>query len=110
LRTQVKAAMIFNGHTQDSIAELDEITMSEIMVMYADGIIGNNGILQSSASLTAGVFNYLSGPNSQPYTVKSILGNAYSYISDDEELPANDSLLLFMSQAQGFDLSKFKKE
>lgn len=109
MRTQVKAAMIFNGHTQDSIAELDEITMSEIMVMYADGIIGNHGLLQSSASLTAGVFNYLRGANTPPYTVKSILGNCYAYIYDDEELPVNDSLLLFMTQAQGFDLSKFEK-
>jgi hypothetical protein len=101
--------MIFNGHTQDSIAEIDEITMNEMTVMYADGIIGNKAILQNSASLTAGVFNYLRGANTPPYTVKSILGSSYAYIYDDVEMPANDSLLLYMSQAQGFDISKFKK-
>lgn len=102
--------MIFNGHTQDSIAELDEITMNEIMVMYADGIIGNKNILQTYASLTAGVFNYLRNSNSPPYTVKSILGSSYAYIFDDENIPATDSLLMFMTQAQGFDVNKFKKD
>jgi hypothetical protein len=101
--------MIFNGHTQDSIADIDEITMSEITVMYADGIIGNKAILQSNASLTAGVFNYLRGANDAPYTVKSILGSSYAYIYDDVEMPVSDGLLLYMTQAQGFDIGKFKK-
>ena len=109
MRTQVKAAMIFNGHTQDSIAEIDEITMSEISVMYADGIIGNMGLLQNYANLTAGVFNYLRSSNSPPYTLKSILGNSYAYIFDDAETTPTESLLLYMTQAQGFDLGKFKK-
>jgi hypothetical protein len=102
--------MIFNGHTQGSIAEIDELTMSEISVMYADGLIGNKAILQCNASLTAGVFNYLRSANDAPYTVKSILGSSYGYIYDDTEMPASDALLLYMTQAQGFDIGKFKKD
>lgn len=110
MRLQVKTAMLFNGHTQDSIAALDEATMNEIIVMYADGAIGNYGILQTLGSLTAGVFNYLRGANSKPYDLKTVLGNAYGYLYPDVEANPNQALLTFMSQAQGFNLSKFTKE
>jgi len=110
LRTQVKAAMIFNGHTQDSIAELDEVTMNEITVMFADGAIGNYGLLQTLGSLTAGVFNYLRSPNSPAYELKSILGNTYDYMFTEQTADPNESLLTFMTQAQGFNMGKFKKE
>jgi hypothetical protein len=51
-------------------------------------------------------------PNSPPYKLANILGSAYDYIypplSDEQKKDAvNDSLLAFMSQAQGFDKTKF---
>jgi hypothetical protein len=102
--------MIFNGHTQDNIDALDEATMNEIIVMYADGAIGNYGLLQTLGSLTAGVFNYLRAPNSTAYELKSILGNTYSYMYSEQTADPNESLLTFMTQAQGFSMGKFKKE
>lgn len=72
--------MVFNGHTQQSIDAIDEITMNEITVMYADGLIGNQGVLQTLGALTAGVFNYMRPPHSSPYSLKSVLGNVYGYI------------------------------
>lgn len=102
--------MIFNGHTQDSIAKIDEVTMSEVMVMYSDGVIGNRGVLQTLGSLTAGVFNYLRSPSSTAYDLKSVLGSAYGYMFAEKESNPSESLLTFMSQAQGFDSSKFKKD
>lgn len=78
--------------------------------MYADGLLGNKGMLQVMGSLTNAVFNYMRSPNSPPYTLKSILGKTYGYIFDDVELSASEGLLLFMTQAQGFNPENFKRK
>ena len=104
--------MVFNGHTLDSIAEIDDVTMANIQTMYADGLIGNYGVLTQIATLTNGVFNYMRAANSRPYKLANILGNAYDYIyppltEEQQKAAVNDSLLAFMSQANGFDKTKF---
>lgn len=102
--------MIFNGHTQESVDTLDETTMNEITVMFADGALGNYGLLQTIGSLTAGVFNYMRAANSSPYELKSILHNVYGYIYPATPSNPSEALLTFMTQAQGFNMGKFKKE
>lgn len=104
--------MVFNGHTLDSISEIDDVTMANIQTMYADGLVGNYGILTQIASLTNGVFNYMRPANSPAYKLANILGNAYDYIyppltEEQQKAAVNDSLLAFMSQANGFDKTKF---
>ena len=84
--------------------------MNEIIVMYADGIIGNQGLLSVLGSLVAGVFNYTRSPQTSPYTLKQILDKSYGYIYADTPSNPNDALLTFITQAQGFNLSKFKRE
>jgi hypothetical protein len=100
--------MIFNGHTIQDIDALDEATMNEITVMYADGLVGNRSLLTMQGTLTAGVFNYLRANNSQPYTLKSVLGSAYEYIYGMEKIDPSQSLLAFMSQAPDFKIDKFQ--
>lgn len=100
--------MIFNGHTIQNIDALDEATMNEIIVMYADGALGNKSSIVGLGTLTAGVFNYLKASNSQPYTLKSVLGNVYPYYFDEPKESASDSLLMFMTQAPEFNMEKFK--
>jgi hypothetical protein len=102
--------MVFNGHTIQNIDALDEATMNEIIVMYADGLLGNKSLLVTQGMLTAGVFNYIRSNNSSPYTLKSILGNAYGYIFSDNDENPSDTLLTFMTQAPGFNINKFKGE
>lgn len=101
--------MLFNGHTQESINNLDENTMNEIVVMYGEGLLGNNQVLTLLGTLIAGVFNYIRPQGTQPYNLKGILGNAYNYIYREPEISVNDKLLLFMTQAQGFSMDKFKR-
>ena len=84
--------------------------MNEIILMYADGIIGNQGLLNGIGALTAGVFNYMRSGNSSPYSLKQVLGNSYGYIFSEVETNPDDALLLFMSQAKGFSMDKFNKE
>jgi hypothetical protein len=50
--------------------------------------------------------------NSPPYKLANILGSAYDYIyppltEDQKKTAVNDGLIGFMSQAQGFDKTKF---
>ena len=104
--------MIFNGHTLETLEELDDVTLVNIQTMYADGLLGNYGILTQIASLTNGVFNYMRTANSPPYKLANILGSAYDYIyppltAEQQKAAVNDSLLAFMSQANGFDKTKF---
>jgi hypothetical protein len=100
--------MIFNGHTIQDIDALDEATMNEISVMYADGLIGNKSSLVMQGSLVAGVFNYLRDKNAQPYNLKSVMGSAYGYIYEDTEANPSDVLLSFMTQAPDFKMDRFK--
>jgi hypothetical protein len=105
--------MIFNGHTHDTLADIDDVTMSQLQTMYADGLVGNNGVLEVLGSLTAGVFNYMRTANSSPYKLANILGNAYDYIypplsEQDKKASVNNSLLAFMTQAPGFQQDRFK--
>jgi hypothetical protein len=100
--------MVFNGHTQDNIDALDEQVFNEIVVMYADGLIGNKSLITTLGTLTAGVFNYMRSSSSLPYDLKGVIGSAYGYIYDDKEASSSDSLLTFMSQAPGFTIDKFK--
>jgi hypothetical protein len=104
--------MVFNGHTPDSIAEIDDITMTNIQTMYADGLIGNYGLLTQIATLTNGVFNYIRPSNSPTYKLANILGSAYDYIyppltEEQKKVSVNDGLIGFVSQAQGFDKKMF---
>lgn len=83
--------------------------MHQIMVMYADGALGNKSVAVGLGTLTAGVFNYLRSSNSQLYKLKDILGATYQYYYNEPEVSASDSLIIFMSQAKGFDINKFKR-
>lgn len=100
--------MVFNGHKIQDIDALDEATMNEITVMFADGLIGNRSLLTMQGTLTTGVFNYLRASNSQPYTLKSVLGSAYDYIYGIEKADPSESLLTFMTQAPDFKMDRFK--
>ena len=105
--------MIFNGHTHDSLADIDDITMAQIQTMYADGLVGNRGMLEVLGSLTAGVFNYMRQANSSPYKLANILGSAYDYIypplsEQDKKASVSNSLLAFMTQAPDFKQDRFK--
>ena len=100
--------MVFNGHTIQDIDALDEATMNEITVMYADGLIGNRNLITTLGTLTAGVFNYMRPSSSMPYDLKAVIGSAYDYIYGEEKANASQSLLTFISQAPGFSIDKFK--
>lgn len=103
--------MVFNGHRLDYVESLDEELFAEIQVMFADGLLGNRGVFDALAPITAGVFNYLRSSNSSALKSDQIFPWIHEYtinpdIYRSEEL-VNNSLLAFMTQAPGFDIKRF---
>lgn len=78
--------------------------------MYADGMIGNAGILEALGNLTAGVYNYMRAANSKAYKLKDIIPRAYDYIypPQDTTNSPSDALLSYMVQAKGFKKEFFR--
>lgn len=109
--------MIFNGHTHESIAALDDVTMLQIQTMYADGLVGNRQILEVLGTLTAGVFNYMRSENAPPYKLANIINLAYDYLypplsPEDQQKAVTNGLVAFMTQAPGYksDILKVKQD
>jgi len=73
----VKAYLTAHGTDPDTV---DEATFNDICVMYADGLIGNQGVLEVLGALTAGQFNKMLSKGSSPYKLADIIGKAYDYI------------------------------
>jgi hypothetical protein len=106
--------MVFNGHTEQYIESLDEELFTEIQVMYADGLLGNKGIFDALTPITTAVYNYFRSAQSPTIHAADIFPwvQEYSINPDTEptqEEKVNNSLLAFMSQAQGFKPELFKK-
>ena len=107
------AALIYNGHTEKTVSELTEEVFTEIQVMYADGMLGNRGIYDAIAPLTAAVFNYMRSEGTAAYKQASLFPWINEYWSNpDHELSneqkVSNSIMAFMSQAPGFDIKRFK--
>ena len=88
------------------------MTMAEIQTMFADGVLGNKGIINLLGSLTNGVFNYIRPSSSPAYKLANIIGNAYDYLypplsAEELKQQANEQLLAFMTQAPGFSADRF---
>jgi hypothetical protein len=106
--------MIFNGHTDETIAALDDVTFGQIQTMYADGVIGNRRTIELLGVLTAGVFNYMRSANQPAYQLAKIIGSSYDYLyppvsKAEAQQQVNASLLAYMTQAPGFKRGALKE-
>ena len=105
--------MVFNGHTKQYVESLDEEMFTEIQVMYSDGLLGNKGIFDALTPITTAIFNYLRNSGAKPFKPTEIFPWVHEYSVDPDTEPTqeelvNQGLLTFMSQAQGFDMGRFK--
>jgi hypothetical protein len=103
--------MIFNGHTAESVNEIDEETFTELCVMYGDGVIGGHGQFDSIAPLTTQIFNYIRDPKTPPIRQDKI----FPWIVDYQRNPvddvtvreaANNALLAYMTSQPGFNMER----
>jgi hypothetical protein len=81
--------------------QIDEETFTDICVMYADGLIGNRGIVEVLGNLTAGHFNSLLPKGKPSYKLQDIIPRVYGYIfppltEQDKKNQVNEQLLTFM--------------
>ncbi len=99
--------MLAHGADPDN---LTEEKFRQVCVMYADGLIGNRATVETLGSLTGAVYNYMRSENAPPYKLKQVIGRFYDYIypPQDTTEEASEALLLFMTQAKGFDESRFE--
>lgn len=73
--------MTAHGADPDNV---DSETFSDICVMFNDGLIGNNALLETLGCLTAGVYNYMRSEATQAYKLQDIIPRAYDYIYPPE--------------------------
>jgi hypothetical protein len=104
--------MIFNGHTQQSLDALDSETMLHIQTMYADGLVGQHGLLNQLSQLAGIVYNYARSPSIPAMPQGKLLGLAADYLfppptEQDKKEQVNNQLLAFLSQAPGFSPKTF---
>ena len=105
--------MVFNGHTTQYIDTVDEELFGDIQVMYAEGMLGNKGIYDALAPVTAAIFNYFRAEGQAPYKTESIFPwvNDYFKNPDFEPKPeeqVSSNLPGYMAQAKGFKKERFK--
>jgi hypothetical protein len=104
--------MVFNGHTEQYVETIDEELFTEIQVMYADGLLGNKGVYDALAPITAAVFNYFRADNAASIKSEEIFPWIHEYGVDpsndvDPETAVSNSLIGWMSQAKGFKMERF---
>jgi len=101
----VVAAMVFNGHTEQYINELDEELFTEIQVMYADGMLGNKGIYDALTPVTTAVYNYFRAEHAGVVKAEDVFPWIHEYSIDpenDEPDEMGSGLATFLSAAKGF--------
>jgi hypothetical protein len=103
---QLDCELIFNGHTKKTIEQIDVETFTRLQTMYADGMLGNRGILNALGALTAGVFNYIRPQNAPAYKLENIIGRAHDYLfpplsGNEKKQQVNNALINYMKRQPG---------
>jgi hypothetical protein len=80
--------------------------------MYADGLIGNRGILEVLGTLTAGQFNKMLLKGKPPYKLQDIIPRTFDYLypplsEQDKKKQVSDQLLVFAMMSPGFSPQLF---
>lgn len=106
--------MVFNGHTTQYIDSIDEELFGDIQVMYAEGMLGNKGIFDALAPISAAVFNYFRAEGQMPYKTEAIFPWINDYFRNPDFEPSekeqvSTNLLGFMAQAKGFSKERFNR-
>jgi len=90
-----------NGTDPDSI---DEERFTDICIMYADGLIGNRGMMEVLGSLTGAIYNYMRSENQAAFKLQDIIPKTYDYLyppltKEQKAEQANEALRNYMKSA-----------
>ena len=69
--------------------------------MWADGVIGNRGLLEVLGSLTGAVYNYMRSENQRAYKLNDIIPRSHDYLyppltEEQKKAKVNESLLSYL--------------
>lgn len=83
--------------------------------MYADGLIGNKGLLEVLGCLTGAVYNYMRSDNQMAFKLKDIIPKSYDYIypplsAEEKAKQVSESLKQFMKIAPNAPQSLFERK
>lgn len=102
--------MTAHGTDPDAV---DEETFTDICIMYADGIIGNRGLLETLGSLKGALYNYIRAENQRAYTLQDMIPRAHDYIypplsDEDKGSRVSQNLKQFMQMAPNAPTNLFE--
>lgn len=105
--------MIFNGHTADSVDDIDEETFAEITVMWADGMLGTKAVFDALTPITTATFNFMRDKSTPAFIADKIFPWIMDYAKNPDLEPTeqdkiNEALLTFLTAAPGFDMGRFR--
>lgn len=78
----------------------------DICIMYHDGLIGNQGIIETLGVLTAGHFNMTLPKGRTPFKLKDIIPQIYDYLypplsTEQQQEQVSNNLLAFAMMHPG---------
>ncbi len=83
--------------------------------MYADGVIGNKGLLEVLGCLTGAVYNYMRAENQSAFKLQDIIPRVYDYIypplsAEEKARQVSEGLKQFMKIAPNAPKSLFEEK
>lgn len=103
--------MTAHGTDPDAV---DEETFTDICIMYADGVIGNRGLIETLGGLKGALYNYMRPENQRAYTLQDMIPMAYEYLfpplsEKDKTEKVNKNLMQFMQMAPDAPVNLFEE-
>jgi len=82
--------------------------------MYADGVIGNRGLIETLGGLKGALYNYMRPENQRAYTLQDMIPMAYEYLfpplsEKDKTEKVNKNLMQFMQMAPDAPVNLFEE-
>jgi hypothetical protein len=93
---------------------VDEERFTDICIMYADGLIGNRGLIETLGGLKGALYNYMRPENQRAYTLQDMIPMAYEYLfpplsEKDKTEKVNKNLMQFMQMAPDAPTNLFEE-
>ena len=79
----------------------DQEVFTDICIMWADGVIGNRGLLETLGCLTGAVYNYMRSEGQRAYKLEDIIPKSYEYLyppltEEEKKRQVNEALVSYL--------------
>lgn len=103
--------MIAHGADPDVV---DQETFVDICIMWADGLIGNRGLLETLGCLTGAVYNYMRAENQPAVKLNDIIPRSFDYLfppltEEEKKRHVNEALLSYLKASPNAPSKLYKR-